>query len=251
MKTSRIKYVVISVILLVTAIAILIFMLWAKGGAEAGADDGGADNLYSASRFFCRVKYPDNWDISAGDNGFYMNRDTGLIFQIYPFTTEDVAIETVSGATQPPTTPEPLKIPTEDVLVSVYYREAPDFSWPEEEQEPVFSDSVTPKPTATPAPYSLEAASDAAVAELENKLLPEQHEMTGNSTYTGQNCRFTVYTYRYTNGDGELIQGEMSVCSRAMAYYMIIFEAREDLYGTYYKDYQGMVDHFILSVFDY
>ena len=254
-KTSRIKYIVISVILFITALAILIFMLWAKGGADLNQDASTPKNIYSASRFFCRVKYPDNWTVSTGDNGFYMNKDTGLIFQLYPFTTEEVKLELAEGATQPPATPEPLRIQTEGVLVSVYYHEAPGFAWPEdsskEENSAANTADETPAPTPTPAPYSLEEAADKAVELLEGKILPEQHELSEGSIQAAKNCNFKVYTYRYTNADGEMIRGEMSVCSRSMAYYMVGYEAREDLYETYYKDYQGMVDNFILSVFDY
>jgi hypothetical protein len=255
-KASRIKYIVISVILFIAALFLLIFMLWAKGGADIGTNEKLADHLYSASRYFCRVKYPDNWDVTTGDNGFYMDKDTGLIFQLYPFTTEEVKIELAEGATQPPVTPEPMKIQTEDVLVSVYYHAAPDFAWPatpelKEGETPVPTEEETPAPTPTPAPYSLDEAAEKAVEFMKGKILPEQHELSEASSYSGKNCDYKVYTYRYTNRGGELIQGEMSVCSRSMSYYMVNYEARSDLFEAYYNDYKGMVDNFILSVFDY
>ena len=255
-KASRIKYIVISIILFIAALFLLIFMLWAKGGVDLDTDEKTADNLYSASRYFCRVKYPDNWDVITGDNGFYMNKDTGLIFQLYPYTTEENKIEIAEGATKPPVTPEPLKIQTEGVLVSVYYYDAPDFAWPatqvpEEGVTPEPSPDETPVPTPTPAPDSLDEAAEKAVEIMKSKILPEQHELSGGDSYSGKNCSFKVYTYKYTDNDGELIQGEMCVCSRSMSYYMVNYEAKSDLFEVYYKDYKGMVDNFILSVFDY
>lgn len=255
-KASRIKYIVISVILFTAALFLLIFMLWAKGGADIGIKEHQADHLYSASRYFCRVKYPDNWDVTTGDNGFYMNKDTGLIFQLYPFTTEDAKVEVAEGATQPPVTPEPIKIQTEGVLVSVYYHAAPDFAWPatpalQEGETPAPTEEESPAPTQTPAPYSLDEAAGKAVELMKSKILPEQHELSESSSYSGKNCSYKVYTYRYTDSHGDLIQGEMCVCSRSMSYYMVNYEARSDLFEAYYKDYRGMVDNFILSVFDY
>ena len=255
-KTSRIKYIVISAILFASALFLLIFMLWAKGGMDIGSDEHTADNLYSASRYFCRVKYPDNWDVTAGDNGFYMNKDTGLIFQLYPFTAEAVKLEIAEGATQPPVTPEPLKIQTEGVLVSVYYHAAPDFAWPatpvtEEGATPTPVPDETPVPTPSPAPYDLEEAAAKAVELFQSKILPEKHELSEGSLYNGKNCNFKVYPYQYTNSSGALMQGELCVCSRAMAYYMITYEAKPELFETYYKDYRAMVNDFILSVFDY
>lgn len=262
-KVSRIKYIVISIILLLSAIFLMIFMLWAKGGADTALSADGTDNLYSAGRYFCRIKYPDNWEVVTGENGFYINKDTGLILQLYPYTTKEVQTELAEGATEPPTTPEPLKIQTEGVLVSVYYQPAPDFSWPttaapEEGTTPTPTPEATGAPTPTPAAFALAEASERSVELMKTKILPAisseggpDFSFSSPEAYEGKNCSFQAYTYQYTDKKGNVIKGEMYVCSRAMSYYMVNYEAREGLFDSYRNAYQSMVNNFILSVFDY
>jgi len=261
-KGSRVKYVVILVVLIIVALLILIFALWAKGGIDLGGDDD-ETNLYSASRFFCRVKYPDNWEVSSDANGFYLNKENGLIFQLYPFTTQEVEVELEEGETMPPTTPAPIKNQTEGVLVSVYYHESPEFSWPEESAEDENENqknqddltAATPEPTASPAPYDLNKASQSAVDILKSKIIPgnggHDIEISEGTDKTAKNCSMKVYTYKYTNSKGQLIRGEMDVCTRSMAYYMITYEAVDNLYGTFENSFKDMANDFVLSVFDY
>lgn len=261
--TSRIKYVVIASILLISALVLMILALWVRGDGDENASTAEADNLYSASRYFCRMKYPDYWEVSSGDNGFYINKDTGLIFQLYPYTTQKAEVVVEDGATEPPTTPEPLKIPTEDVMVSVFYQANPDFQWPqtatpEAGATPVPTPKESPEPTPTFSPYPLTEAADKAVEIMKNKVLPAasvqggpDYSFSAGTPYEGKNCSFRAYSYQYTADGGTIIKGEMYVCSRAMSYYMITFEAQDSLFDVYKDSYMSMVDNFTFSIFDY
>ncbi len=261
--TSRIKYIVIAGILLLAAIALVSLAIWTSQDAEKPEKEIDTTNLYSAARYFCRMKHPDNWEISADENGFYMNEDTGLIFQAYPFTTKPVDVVLEEGATMPPTTPEPQKIPVEGVLVSVFYQANPDFAWPVEETlPPEVTPSPTPTVTAVPtptfAPYDLSKAGKSAVEIMKTKVLPgdsieggPDFSMKEGNPYNGKNCKYLTYSYQYTNAEGDLIKGDMYVCSRAMSYYMITYEAKADIYDTYRPHFMSMVNNFTLSIFDY
>lgn len=260
-KTSRIKYIVIASILLTSAIALMILAMWAKDAGDEDASTAEADNLYSAARYFCRMKYPDYWEVTPGDNGFYLDDETGLIFQVYPYITQEVKVELEEGATQPPTTPEPLKIPTEGVMVSVFYQANPDFSWPETETlpegvTPSPTPKITPAPTPTFPPYALTEAADSAVEIMKTKVLPKvavqggpEYSFSGGTPYEGKNCSFRAYSYQYTAENGAIMKGEMYVCSRAMAYYMITYEAQETVFDVYKDSYMSMVDNFVFSIF--
>ena len=260
---SRIKYLVIAGILFLLALVFMILAIWTGTGVDEDENQVETDHLYSAARYFCRMKYPDNWDVKADDNGFFMDEETGLIFQAYPYTTQKVEVELEEGATMPPTTPEPLKIPTENVLVSVYYQASPDFTWPPVETlppevTPSPTPKISPKPTPTFAPYPLVDASNNAVELMKNKILPKvakegapDFSFSAGTPYEGRNCSYMAYTYQYKTENGTLMKGQMYVCSRAMAYYMITYETTADSYDVYKNAYKSMVDNFTFSIFDF
>jgi len=261
--TSRVKYVVIAGILLLAAIVLMGLAIWTSGDADKTNENVEVDHLYSAARYFCRMKYPDNWDIKADDNGFYLDEETGLIFQAYPYITKDAEITLEEGVTAPPTTPEPLKIPTEGVTVSVFYQANPEFSWPPVETlPPEVTPSPTPKisplPTPTFAPYPLVTAADKAVEIMKTKVLPKvaaeggpDFSFSSGTPYEGKHCSFRAYSYQYTAENGIIMKGEMYVCSRSMAYYMITYETTADLYDVYKAGCMSMVDNFTFSIFDH
>ncbi len=261
--SSRIKYVVIAVILLLVAATFFGLALWTADGLEEDQSYVETADTYSASRFFCRMKHPEDWAITSDDNGFYLDKETGLIFQSYPYTTQEVVLELEVGATEPPTTPEPLKVPIENVLVSVFYQPSPEFAWPEssplpEGVTPSPTPKVTPKPTPTFAPYPLERAGVNAVELMKTKILSKQaseggpdYSFSQGIKYEGKNCSYLEYQYQYTSQNGLLMKGKMYVCSRAMAYYVITYEATEDLYTSYEGDFKNIIDNFTFSVFDY
>lgn len=261
--TSRIKYVVIAAILFVSAIVLMILALWTRGDGDSGDKTVDVDHLYSAARYFCRMKYPDNWEIASDDNGFYLDKETGLIFRAYPYTAQKVEVEIAEGATAAPTTPVPLKIPVEGVFVSVFYQPNPDFSWPPTETlppqvTPSPTPKITPKPTPTFAPYPLTEAADSAVNIMKTKILPKvakegapDYAFSPGTPYEGRNCSYMAYSYQYTGENGVIMKGQMYVCSRAMAYYMITYETTADLFDVYKAAAESMVDNFTLSVFAY
>ena len=261
---SRMKYIVISAILLAIALVMLIFILWARGGIGDDAGEENMKNMYNASRYFCRLKYPEGWDVKAGDNGFYLDKDLNLIFQVYPYRMEDAAIEIAEGATPPAVTPEPVKVQIEDAIVSVYYK---DVGYAEvlpsatpEGVTPVPVDGEA-EPTEKPEAYSLDAAGEAALAFLKDQLLaskavvsegdPENYGLTEPDIFEGKNVTFKTYSYIYKNQDGATIFGDLYVCTRAMSYYILNYEATEESYVTYKDAFVSMANNFILSVFDY
>ena len=261
---SRMKYIVISGILLVIALILLIFVLWAKGGIGDIVGEENMKNMYNASRYFCRLKYPEGWEVKSGDNGFYLDPEANLIFQLYPYRTEAAALDLAEGATPPAVTPEPIRVQIENVTVSVYYKDA----GYKEILPSATPEGVTPAPedgqagpTQKPEPYSLDAAGEAAVAFLTEKLLPdravvsegdpENYGLTEGAPYEGKNATFKTYSYIYKNKDGVSMFGNLYVCTRAMSYYILNYEAAEESYVTYKDAFVSMANNFILSVFDY
>lgn len=57
------------------------------------------DSMYNASRYFFRVFYPDDWDVSADPYGFLMNEE-GLVLELFP-------LKKISASSSPATTASP------------------------------------------------------------------------------------------------------------------------------------------------
>lgn len=261
---SRMKYIVISAILFVIALIMLIFILWAKGGMGDSTSEQNMKNLYNASRYFCRLKYPEGWDVQSGDNGFYLDENLNLIFQVYPYRMEDAPIELSEGETPPAVTPEPIKVQIEDALVSVYYKDVgydEILPSPTPEGATPVPDNKDAAPTEKPKAYSLDVAGEAALDFLRNQLLPgkavvsegdpEDYGISDPNIFEGKNITFKTYSYAYKNQEGTSVFGDIYVCTRAMSYYILNFEASEDKYVTYKDAFISMANNFILSVFDY
>lgn len=233
-KKSRIKYIVIACILLLIALFVFILAMWAKSGTEEDPYDDVKD-VYSASRFFCRLKYPNKWEIVPGDNGFYIDEEKGLFLTAHPYNEEKVTYDGEDGAPAPGgPTPEPIKVPVEGVVFSAYYKPVDDFEWPES----------TAETAVTPAPYNLDEAGDKAKELIEGT---GAKDVSSSEKFAGKHCTFL--RYRYTKDEG--IKGEMFVCSRAMAYYIFTYEATEDQYNAYETPMLSMVNNIELSVFKY
>lgn len=233
-KKSRVKYIVIACILLLIALFVFILAMWAKSGTEEDPYDDVKD-VYSASRFFCRLKYPNKWEIVPGENGFYIDSETGLFLKAYPYDEEAVVYESEAGSQNPASaTPEPIKIPIEGVLFSAYYKEIDGFEWPES----------TAETAVTPAPYDLDEAGGKAKEMIEGM---GAKDLTSPEKFAGKHCTFL--RYKYVKDDGT--KGEMFVCSRAMAYYIFTYEATEEQFNAYETPMLSMVNNIELSVFKY
>ena len=234
-KRSHVKYIVIAVILFLIALTVLILALWSKSDDSGEDPYENAENMYSASRYFCRIKYPNGWEIVPGENGFYIDSETGLFFPAHPYTEEKVEYEGEEGdANAPSTTPEPIRTPIEGVQVYGYYREVPDYVWPE----------ATGEKDPTPPPYSIDEATKTAIDFLTSK---GAKDFSSGKDFAGK--KVTFKTYLYTTAEGG--PGELAVCSRSMAYYFLVYDAKADLFSTYEKSFLSMLNNFEFSVFNY
>lgn len=87
------------------------------------------DSMYNASRYFFRVFYPDDWDVSADQYGFMLNDEEGLVLEAFPLkkmapNTPDVG--TPGSGEDSAETPSPSPSASSSVSASAPVSSSPD-----------------------------------------------------------------------------------------------------------------------------
>jgi hypothetical protein len=187
--------------------------------------------LHNAERYFFRVGYPEDWAAEAGANNFFLDKDTGLVLNLYPLIKSSDA------------TPIPQETGQEDV------------------QDPMVRDetaiiSFFYRPIEKGEEMDLKQAMDIALAELmeSGKNITEDN-ISSIMDYESEKTVFKKVSYTYMKNLFP-VKGDMYVAVRQMCYYIIIYEAEHDvLAGSSYNKYKDVageiIDDFRLSVFDY
>ena len=288
------SFAVIFIILVLIIMSLMVANIvkdWIKTEREkAKASQTVTLDMYNASRYFFRVYYPKNWNVSGGTNGFMINPESGLVLEVFPLVKNPITPEptiepsptstpnVTDGKTAKPTAtadPRDGMIRYQHANAFFYYREYTDFGI--EKQEPATiapsatSENVatsTPKITSAPdvsisptvfkgdSPVSLGYVFDAVCDYIKNQNEEGIIYAIGtpkNVTLGGK--QFRKATYTYVNNNGEEKKGDIYVAVRKMAYYVIIFEATEtyDLkaYTQYSDEFEQIVSDMLFSVFDY
>ncbi len=186
-------------------------------------------NLFNGSRYFFRVGYPNEWAINSGANGFLIDENSGLVLEMYPLIkTQETPMPSAESTAAPET-----NVRDETALINIYYR-------------PIEKDNI----------IDLEQALDIAMKELsESDRNIEENEISSATELETKNTKFKKVTYSYKNGTFP-VKGEMYVAVRSMAYYIIIFEAENDIFAgssfIKYKDtFYKILEDFRFSVFDH
>ena len=95
-KKKTILLCIVIVMILVLAVSFVSFF---KADIIDEEEQAPYDSMYNASRYFFRVFYPDDWDVSADPYGFLMNEE-GLVLELFP-------LKKISASSSPATTASP------------------------------------------------------------------------------------------------------------------------------------------------
>ncbi len=222
-------------------------------------------DMYNASRYFFRVYYPVDWDVTGGTNGFMINANNGLVLEAYPLienpVTPEPTIEATATATpsmtngqtaKPTATPDPREgmIRYQYATARFYYREYTDFGIEKKDPATIAPDTTpnvtaTPDATSTPAttggqspsptvfdsdtPVSLEEVFDAVKNYIDNQdYMTFIYNIDEGEIIELGGKRFGKATYTYTDINGMTYECDVYVAVRGMAYYVITFEAVEN-----------------------
>ncbi len=235
------------------------------------------DSMYNASRYFFRVFYPDNWDVSAEPYGFFLD-EKGLVLELFPLKKVSNTPGTTGDATPTPSpTPENTASATVDpragmerdttLTIKIYYKEYGDISdkIPSKE-DAVSTSSPTPEATetemqATAPPTGAQVAKPTSPVELldladyifdeykkEHEAL--NYEYIAPKHFNGASVEFCSLPYTYVKDDLKMT-GEIYVANRAMAYYIITVEGTNAAFETNSKVVSNIIHNLKFSVFDY
>lgn len=230
------------------------------------------ESMYNASRYFFRVFYPDDWDVSADSYGFFMDEE-GLVLELFPLkkiTSSPSATGGTATKTPSPTVPGSTSSATvdpragmernPDLTMKIYYKEYADIA------DKINTSNKTDTETAAEAtgttatdkhsaPVSLTDLSeylfenfkkDHENAEIENI----EYKYAETEKYKGNSVEYCILPYTYIKNDIKM-SGKMYVASRAMAYYVIIVEGTNSAFTRYNSVVDNITYNLKFSVFDY
>lgn len=278
------------IILLIAAVMVLVFAVsfvsYFKVEEEKKEEEFKPyDSMYNASRYFFRVFYPDNWDVSAEPYGFLLNEE-GLVLELFPLKKISQTPGAVTELTPTPSpTPENTASATVDpragmerdtsLTVKIYYKEYGDIAEKiKSDGEAVNTSNPTQEPMVTSAPTevpddaqntSTPTGADAAKPTPQVKLLDladyifENHkkehenlnyEYIAPKHFNGASVEFCSLPYTYVKDDLKMT-GEIYVANRAMAYYIITVEGTNAAFETNSKVVNNIIHNLKFSVFDY
>lgn len=236
------------------------------------------DSMYNASRYFFRVFYPDDWDVSADPYGFLMNEE-GLVLELFPLKKISASSSPATTASPTPASGTPTASATVDpragmernpeLTMSFYYKEYDALYEYIETLLPASPEAQTapPTPAATPSaeaagspasgspeqkepPMDLEIIADYVFEEFQKAHEPEGYGYSAKKGYNAETIEFVVLPYSYIQ-DGVTMSGELYVAARAMAYYVIQVEGTEASFRQYSSAVQNILYHMVFSVFEY
>lgn len=187
--------------------------------------------LHNAERYFFRVGYPEDWAAEAGANNFFLDKETGLVLNLYPMIKSPDATP-LPQATNEEDFKDPL-VRDETCVISFYYRAI------EADEE-----------------MDLQKAMNLAINELmgSDKNISAEN-LSPVMDYQSEKATFKKVTYTYMRNLFP-VKGEMYVAVRKMCFYIIVFEAEHDvLAGSSYNKYKDVaneiINDFRFSVFEY
>ena len=289
------SFAVLFIIIILVVVSLMVANLvkaWIQAEREKAqkAEEATLD-MYNASRYFFRVFYPNDWNVSGGTNGFMVDSESGLVLEVFPLVENPVTPEPtleaspttaptiVSDQTAKPTaTPDPREglIRYEYANAYFYYREYTDFGIEKTDPATIAPSSTapgtsTPSATATPkieegstiaptvfqgdSPVALEDVFSAVADYIENSSDTVIYEIGKAKNIELGGKRFRTASYTYEGEDGIARKGDIYVAVRKMAYYVIIFEACENneikAYTKYAGDFKQILSDMLFSVFDY
>lgn len=236
------------------------------------------ESMYNASRYFFRVFYPDNWDVSAEPYGFLLD-EKGLVLELFPLKKMSNTPGVTGELTPTPSpTPENMASATVDpraglerdtsLTVKIYYKEYGDIAEKIQSNSEAVSTSLptevptaTVAPTATETPVQTQTAKPTPPVELldladyifdeykkEHEVL--NYEYIAPKRFDGASVEFCSLPYTYVKDDLKMM-GEIYVANRAMAYYVITVEGTKAAFETNNKVVSNIIHNLKFSVFDY
>lgn len=283
------------IIMLIAAVMAVIFLVsfvsfFKTDEVDVPEEKKPYESMYNASRYFFRVFYPDDWDVSAEQYGFLMDEE-GLVLELFPLK-KILSTPGVTGTVTPTSTPT---APTgsgasatvdpragmernTDLTMKIYYKEYGDIKDKINlSKENTVSDATSTatdehQSTQSPAPEKTAAVNATVVVNADDKTAPVKlfdlaeylfDEFKSNNkdseynyifnpaeTYKGENVNYYVLPYTYVKDDIKM-SGEMYVASRKMCYYVIYVEGTASSFVKYNKVFENILYNLKFSVFDY
>lgn len=281
-KKKKIIFLIAVVMVLVFAVSFVSFF---KVEEEKNEEEFKPyDSMYNASRYFFRVFYPDDWDVSAEPYGFLLDEE-GLVLELFPLKKILNATSATTETTPTPSpTPESTASATTDpragmerdnsLTVKFYYKEYGDIadkikteteatSTSEPTQEATAAATATAEVTvaATAAPTGEATAKPTPPVDLLDlaDYIFENHkkehadlnyEYIAPKKIQGDSVEFCSLPYTYIKDDIKMT-GEIYVANRAMAYYIITVEGTNAAFEKNSKVVGNIMHNLKFSVFDY
>lgn len=232
-------------------------------------------NLYNASRYFFRIYYPDNWNAEGGTNGFYMDKETGLICEIYP-------LKDTEGTPAPSATPDfgtvitpnpssgaPSPSPTDrmygkerdkTVTASFYYFDYTGTGYEsytpapkQETQQELQNGEEAPKATPSTDRALLDSISNIVYSEFREKYTIG-YTFDKLTTYDTSDIIFGTFSYKYRDAEDVSHSADVFVGVRSTNYVVIVYdgvsESRHNAYISNRDEFLSILEEFRFSVFD-
>jgi len=182
-----------------------------------GNDEVMFDNMYSGSRYFFRIGYPNDWSYEAGQYGFYLNKEKHEAVELFPVK---MVRETEGTATAQPSDFERV----EGVTIAVY-------------QIPIENGDLS---------YKAKNAMDDLLAEVGGT---EGYTFGEPASLTTKNVTFYRTEYSYYE-EGVTHRCALYTATRSMCKYVIVTDCKGYLEGEYKETMDKMIKDFRFSVFD-
>lgn len=277
--SKRKLFLAVIVVVMIAVLAISFISFFKTEETDEAEEKKPYDSMYNASRYFFRVFYPDDWDVSSDSYGFLLNSDDGLVLELYPLQKILATPVPTPAVTATPVPSSPTSSATidpragmernSDLTMYFYYKEYDALYeyiktlLPAASAEPATPTPEPPTPQSSGTPLNGSPVPEQKKPPMELNVIADyvfdqfkkDHESAGygysnKRGYNAENIEFVVLPYSYILNNVEM-KGELYVAARAMAYYIIRVDGTKPAFEKYNSVTQNILYNMKFSVFEY
>ncbi len=254
-KITLLYLIILVLIITFMVMAVRSIVSYVESDRVSSSEEGSEryEKKYNASRFFFRLYFPDRWDVNSETNGFWLDRESNLVLELYPSVH---VVHTDAPAASPDGAPEGT-VRDESLTAGFYYYEYSDVQkqWMQEHpsEVPPVTEQLTEVINKTDLNLLGKIADD-VYARMTGSFDPNVYTWDESlKTLETTDITFRYFTYQYTK-DGVAHTADAYIAVRTGNYYVIIYDGvstgEENAYQQNKTEFLSILEEFRFSVFE-